>query len=229
MKLKILAAMLPAALFCFAAPVEAAASTLTLTPASGTYAVGETFDLQVILATGVDQTSAADVIINYDPALLQVQKITPGELLSLYLGKEINNPQGQAMISAVASGPSELFQGQGVFATFTFQAQAAGTSQVSFDFTAGSVNDCNVAYAGNDLLVSVTNSSYEIGGVGGGTIPTPTATPTIASGVGGGTIPTPTATPTPATVPVTGNLSFTWLASILGGITLLIGGLLLAI
>jgi len=61
------------------------------------------------------------------------------------------------------------------------------------------------------LLVSVTNSSYEIGGVGGGTIPTPTATPT------------------PATVPVTGNLSFTWLASILGGITLLIGGLLLAI
>jgi len=143
--------------------------------------------------------------------LLQVQKITPGELLSLYLGKEINNPQGQAMISAVASGPSELFQGQGVFATFTFQAQAAGTSQVSFDFTAGSVNDCNVAYAGNDLLVSVTNSSYEIGGVGGSTIPTPTATPT------------------PATVPVTGNLSFTWLASILGGITLLIGGLLLAI
>lgn len=226
MRTKFFFAFLLLVSFLSASPAWAAESTLSLSPTTGSYSVGDTFDLQVILNTGSDQTTAVDVILNYDPTLVQVQTITEGALLSTYLGESIDNTQGRAAISAVASDPSEVFQGQGTFATFTFQAQASGTAAITFDFTPAAVNDCNVAYAGSDMLVAVTNGNYQIEILGaGGSLPTttPTATPTTATNTS-----TPTATPTTTTsLPVSGSLPPTLLAGFLGTISLIIGGILL--
>lgn len=212
-------------IFCsvFSGKVRAASATLKLFPTSGTYEVGDAFELQIKLDTGGARTSGTDIYLLYDPTKLEVQDITPGTLYSQYVGEDINNQNGGANLSGLVSGTSDLFEGIGTFATIMFRTLSPGVAEVSFDFTPGDRNDCNVADfdTQDDTLASVTNGSYNIA-AGAGAPPTPTP----AGGVGGGAA--AVTSPTPAPVPVTASLiptlflGLTSLLSIILGISLLL-------
>jgi hypothetical protein len=153
-------------LFVAAGPVKAAAS-LSLSPASKSVAVGESFTVDVMLDTKGAETDAADAIILYDSAKLEA---TAASLGSLYTNKleENTGVSGKVILRATSSVASD-YSGSGTFATITFNALESGTANVSFEFESGSTTDSNVASAGVDILSSVANGTYTItsGGIGG--------------------------------------------------------------
>jgi hypothetical protein len=147
-----------------------ASATLSLSPASGSFTAGHTFDIQVILNTGGAKVVGTDIYINYPKDILALEDIVNGTIFGQYVGKQINNGAGTASLSGLATSVDVLFSGTGTFATLKFKGLKQGTANVTFTFTPGTRNDSNVAdnETKTDILSSVTNGTYTItGGVGG--------------------------------------------------------------
>ncbi|MBI5913296.1 hypothetical protein HY839_02545 [Candidatus Azambacteria bacterium] len=174
---------------------SAAAATLALSPASGSYATGNIFSVNIALDTQSNPVQGVDVVyLNYNPALLEVQdddaavagaQIAPGTLMATTALNSVDTAAGKIAFSQVtASGAS--YTGSGTLATVRFKALTSGTAAVTFDFTQGSTIDTNVASNGADILASVTNGSYA---VAGGAVPPQqdTTPPARTSGAPSGT------------------------------------------
>ncbi len=185
----------------FGVSTTASAATLILSPASGTIAPGQTITVDVLLDTKGAAIDGVDVYsLRYNTSVLEVQdvnsstsgvQIQPGSLVSITLTNMVSG--GLIKFSQVSSGGT-TYTGSGKLATITFKGVASGTSPVTFDFTAGSTSDSNVAGAGEDKLTSVGNGSYTVSAAT--TPPTPTPVPPPV------TPPTPTPTPNPTPTPI---------------------------
>jgi fibronectin type 3 domain-containing protein len=144
-------------------------ATLTLSPSSGSVSVGNTFTVSVILNTGGQNAYGTDINrLHFNPNILQVVdadsgtagvQIAAGSLMPLTIINSVDNTGGTIQFSELAN-PGSTYNGSGTLATITFRAAAAGTSNVTFDFTLGSGTDTNVAGLGGDLLSSVGSGSY---------------------------------------------------------------------
>lgn len=143
-----------------------AAATLSLSPVSGTFSTGQTFDTAINLNTGGASVAGVDVVINFDQTKLQLVEAIEGTILQQYIGESINNSTGVFQISGIASTQQNVFNGSGTFATLRFKAYSPGTANVTINFTAGSSTDSNVAdfSTSQDILGSVTNAQYTITG-----------------------------------------------------------------
>jgi len=191
----------------FPKAAEAAAS-LSLSPATQTVEVNQTYNVGVMLNTGGSNTDAADVIINYDATKLTLETAALGDL---YDNKLVTNTSVSGKVTLRASSSAgRYYNGSGTFATLTFKGKAVGSASVTFDFTANSTTDSNVAYAGSDILGSVSNATYTV--VAAGTLPT--AAPTFG----------PSCTTTPSQ-PVTGGITPTVTMSIFGTFFLILGAI----
>lgn len=150
---------------------DAFAATLSISPASLTVVNGQTFTVDIVLNTESVPIDGVDILsLHYNPTILQIQdsvssvsgvQITPGTLLALNLVNSINAVSGTVQFSQVAQG-GNAFNGSGKLASITFKAVTAGTSQVTIDFTPGSVTDSNVGGGGLEKLTSVTNASFSV-------------------------------------------------------------------
>ena len=149
----------------------AQAATLSVNPTSGTPAVGSTFDVQIIVNTAGQAVTAVDIFsLNYNTARLAVVdqnagvtgvQITPGTLFPQTIFNSVDTALGKIKFAqAQAPGTSTTYNGSGVLATVRFQVLTAGASNLTFDFTNGSLGDCNVTVGTTDLLTSVTNGSF---------------------------------------------------------------------
>ena len=169
---------------------EVYAATLSLSPATGTFNVGCSFSLNVLLDTQGAATDGVDAILLYDTTRFTALKIKNGTIYSEYPGNIIEAQAGRVIISGSASAASP-FSGSGVLATVDFSVlpQApAGAAQIKFDFDAADRTktiDSNVAERNNvtDVLTAVVDGNYTIGsgtgcaiGVGQG------STGTVATG-----------------------------------------------
>ena len=158
------------ALLLFAAPALTSAATLTLSPASGSYHVGDTITASIVLDAQGASVDGVDIYyLNYNPALLSVQdsngsvsgvQIVPGTLMPTTTANIVDAGMGKIAFAQAVSGGG--YTGSGTLATVYFTALAAGTASVTFDFTSGNTTDCNVASGGTDVLASVTNGAYTI-------------------------------------------------------------------
>lgn len=196
----------------YTSPVHAAGASFSLLPASGTYRIGDFFDVAVNLNTGGEQTSGADSILLYEPEKLEAQGITTGSVYSSYPIKSINSTAGKISISGIISDATSSFSGEGVFASIKFKALTSGTTTLRFDFEPGQPTDSNIAKKGTqgeDILNSVANATYTIGTNAGDGFPSPMPTP----------IPPP---------PVSGVFEVT-LAVLLGGFVFFLSGFLLLV
>lgn len=187
-----------------------AGASLSLSPATKSLMVGDSFEVAIVLDTGGAKTDGADIIINYDEMKLSASSANLGNLYDNKINEDVSHP-GKIVLQAVSDVGSS-FSGTGTLATINFKTIAGGLGSVAFEMKPDSSLDCNVNYRGTDLLASVSNGAYTIlpEGIGAG-VATPSGTPTPTR--------TGTLTPTP-TLPATG-----W-----GGPTILglgFGGLLL--
>lgn len=156
-------------------PISLSSNSIALSPSSGSFKIGQTFDANILIDTGGKTIDGIDVLyLRFDPKILEVVdsdsktsgvQIKQGTLFSMYLGNTVDNNTGKISISGLVRPGSGGFNGAGVFATITFKAKAAGNAKVSFDFTPGSTRDANMTEHGTakDILGKVINADYTIG------------------------------------------------------------------
>lgn len=157
-------------LFTSPALVFAAGSTLSLSPATGTFNKNCNFSLQVLLDTGGNDTAGTDVILNYDTTRFIANKISNGSIYPDYPGNNIDTQTGKVLISGLASATSS-YKGSGILATVDFtvlESAPAGATQIKFDFDPNDkskTTDSNVVEVGTmvETLNQVVNGNYVIG------------------------------------------------------------------
>jgi len=180
-----------------------AAGSISLSPATGT---GSQFSVQVQVNTGGDPTIETDLILRYDPSVLQVSNVVFGNLYPENV-HTIDSVSGTLSTFSYfsTSEPGDSFSGSGILATVEFTGLSPGSSAVTVSCTPAATNDSNIMREGTaqDILdcQQVVNGNYTVTavattpspGVGLTTTPTATATPTRVTEIGSGNLsPTPT-------------------------------------
>ena len=153
----------------------APATTLSLTPATTTANVGDTFSLEVVLDPGSNQVIATDIELIYDPDVLEAQIITNSTLLPNVLTAGTVS-RGTASITVGSTNTQSPVTTRGTIAVVRFKALAPSTSgPVSVRFAqntfVGGLGEGQV-----NLLVGSTPASVTVSGG-----PTPTLAPTLTS------------------------------------------------
>ncbi|MFA5933357.1 MAG: cohesin domain-containing protein [Microgenomates group bacterium] len=216
-------------LFTSPAVVFAAGSTLSLSPATGTFNKNCKFSLQILLDTGGYDTAGTDVILNYDTTRFIANKINNGSIYPDYPGNNIDTATGTVLVSGLASATSS-YKGSGTLATVDFtvlETAPVGATQIKFDFDANDkskTTDSNVVEVGTmaETLNQVVNGNFVIGtGACSGTgapISTPSATITEA----------PITRAPAAPLPGTADLNTTLMLIAVGGVLTFLGFISLA-
>ena len=94
------------------------------------------FTVNVHVESATDAASVTPLRVSWDPALLRLNDIAPGELLSRDGGrvtsvKDIRNDAGQATLTMSRAAGSAGVNGTGAVATLTFVALAPGSGRVT--------------------------------------------------------------------------------------------------
>ena len=197
---------------------------LKLSPGSGTYNNGSTFEVTIQVDSGTAKSMAVDAWLTFDANKLEVVSIEnpASPAFANTMGKNIYNSDGKMDMSFNASGDSTLSEStviKGDLAVIKFRAKNTGTAQVNFTCQSGSSIDTNIFDIQSvDVIdcASNQNGSYTI--TGGGSEPTSTPVP-------------PQATVTPndgsgAELPQTGSVGTT-IGLLIFGIVGLIAGTIL--
>lgn len=159
---------------------------LSIVPLTGAVTAGSVVTVTVQVQAGGFQVDGAAAYLDFDPALLQVEQITPAGPLSLAIQNSFVNGAGRVdyaagTLDAAASGTFDLVQ-------IRFRGLAAGVASLTFQRTPPRSSD--ITASGASVLSSVANGTVVVTPVSG-----PTATPTV----------TPTATATRTPTPSAGN------------------------
>jgi hypothetical protein len=145
---------------------ENLSASFALDPSSGSFSVGQTFEMAIKIDTGNLLTTGADAIISYSSSDLEAVSIQTGTVFQNYPGKVIDTANGKISISGTINPGGDGYNGNGVFATITFKAlRSVNSTAVKFDFTQNKTTDSNVASKNNpgqDILGKVTDANFKI-------------------------------------------------------------------
>lgn len=141
--------------------IEAQATrSITLTPDSGTFSVGATFDVEVLMDTGGYSANGVDLVVLYDPGVLGVQDAEPitsgvqiaaGSIYSTTRDNRADPSLGEIRFSADGTA----FGGSGRLATITFKVIASiSDTVVAVYYRDGQTAETNIVESRNvqDIL-----------------------------------------------------------------------------
>lgn len=163
---------------------ESASATLALHAPQGSYAVGDTFDVAVDLNTNGSGTTGSEVMIQYDPGVLEVIdadegtsgiQVQDGSLYSITFINETYPSEGILWFSSHNPTDDAVFTGTGTLAIVQFRAIASITqTEVSLYYSPNWTTDSNVTARaqGQDQLQQVSNTQFSV--TGGPARPEPT-------------------------------------------------------
>lgn len=139
----------------FACSSRAFASTLSLSPSSGSFEVESTFDVSVILNTQGETINAFEIDINFPPKTLQVVSPSTGKsIASLWVSPpKYNNQTGTIQLRGGI--PDGINTTGGNIATISFRAKSTGSAAITF------LNDTKVLLhdgSGSDTLDQLNNA-----------------------------------------------------------------------
>lgn len=201
---------------------EVKAQVVSLSPATATKTVNETFTVDVNIDTKGKAVSGADVKLTFDPAALEISQITAGDFFS-EKADNLNAATGTIYIVGYFREAYGSKTGTGKVASLTLKGKKAGAAQLTFVCTP-QPNDVDIYDKdANDIAECslIGNGVYNI--TEGGSQPAATATP--APGSSGGT--TATTAPAAATAmpapPVSGVALPTILSLGLGMLLTIVG------
>ncbi|MBI3576599.1 hypothetical protein HY086_00995 [Candidatus Gottesmanbacteria bacterium] len=148
----------------------APASTVSLTPAAPSVQRGATLTLDVMVDTGENLISAADLVVTFDKDKLKAQSIAGGDFLAnVLVAGSVTDTQAKITLG---SPPTSPHKGKGKLALIIFQAKGEGSTQVRID---DATQIAGIGEAGN-VVVGKIPATVTISGGGGGSQPTPTPT-----------------------------------------------------
>ncbi len=136
-------------------------AALSLSPSSGSHAVGETFTVSVMLDSGGGVgVNAANGELSFDPTLLAVQSVSKdNSIFNLWTSNpSFSNSQGTVDYSG---GSNNAYTGNsGDVVDVTFKALGAGSANIKFASASALAADGQ----GTNVLGGTTGAAYTIGG-----------------------------------------------------------------
>ncbi len=134
--------------------VDAAVSAevvLVIDPETTNTVIGQQFTVDIVVQAGEQQVDGAAAYVNFDPSLLQVAEVTPGDTLDLQLRNDVDNGAGELSLAygTVSDFPSGTF----VLATVTFDATGA-TTGTPLNFNTQRPRKTNATFGGQSVLDS---------------------------------------------------------------------------
>ncbi len=158
----------------FAPQARAEGARLLFSPDTGTYGIGKTFTIKVVLSSGGGVgVNAADGTVTFDPALLSVSSVTKdGSLFSLWTSEPtFSNSKGTVVFSG--GSPTPYTKEGGAVVSVVFKAQKAGTATLLFSSASVLAADGK----GTDVLAGTGKAILTLGGATPPSEPEPEATP----------------------------------------------------
>ena len=115
----------------------AQSADLSLSPSSGTFEVGKTFSVKVLVDSGDVSVNTGEAQIKFNPAFVNVDSISKaGSVLSLWSTEPaFSNTKGT--IDFAGGSNSGVFSGQKTFLTIVFKAKKEG--EIKIDIVSGQV------------------------------------------------------------------------------------------
>lgn len=160
----------------------AGAATISFSPGSGSYEVGQTFSVNVAVNNGAVATATAQVIVNYDTSKLQLTNLaTASEPFETQFGSATTG----GTIDVTRASLNGDVTGSNNFMRLTFKALSAGSSSMTVASGSSILKADDSSQIWNEVQTSATYT------VTTPATPTPTPTPTTPSN------PTPTSPSTP--------------------------------
>lgn len=131
-----------------------------------TYKIGDQIPVTVKISTGGHTTSGTDLILTFDPKVLEVSPtaFNRGKIYNDYPLVSSDSKAGIVRISGVVSTAKGAFGGIGELGVINFKAKASGETALTVDFKRGQTNDSNVISikTNEDILEKVSNLSILI-------------------------------------------------------------------
>lgn len=211
------------------------ASTLSLSPATGTFNKNCNFTIDILLDTQGVGTDGSDARLNFDSSRFTMTAIdVANRVYTEYPGSGID-PLNPNLILVSGLAPfGRPYSGSGKLASISFtvkETAQTGATQMTFDFNANDKNDTkdsNVVQTGTstETLTSVNNGSYTVGtGACAGASPAPArgaiGSPTEATP--SGEIPFKEFPPEQKILPEGGATELTATVAIVGSILTILG------
>jgi uncharacterized membrane protein len=116
----------------FTSPFAASAASLALDPVSGTFVVGSTFEVPIVLDSGRDAVNAIEIAIKFPPEKLQLVSPSTGHsIITLWTSQpSFNNENGTLSLQGVI--PNGLVTSRGLITTLVFRVKNPGDAYVRF-------------------------------------------------------------------------------------------------
>jgi Cohesin domain len=171
---------------------NAQAASLYLSPSSGSYGLGETFQISMYVSSADQAMNAAEASVSFPNNILEVISVsTKNSIFSLMVeSPSFSNANGSAGFSGIVLNPGYTGK-SGKLVTLNFKAKALGKATVSI----GSANVLANDGAGTSILTSRGSGTYTIIEIKKPVVPEPVK-PVVTTPK-----PTPTVTTTPTTTP----------------------------
>lgn len=138
---------------------------ISLSASKTSYKVAEIIPVSVVIDIGTKEISGADVIVSFDPNVLEVvpNGITKGKVFDEYPLLSQDAKKGKVSISGIST-LKKVFSGTGQFATINFKAKNPGKISLVVNFQKGSTTESNLVEAATarNILETVTNLDLEV-------------------------------------------------------------------
>jgi len=133
------------------------------------------FYVDILINTGTSNSDSANIIINYDPSILEIQdsnvgvsgiQISEGTAYNNYSGNTVNDTEGTILLTGFNVGsPLNTNNNPELFGRIYFQTlSTTGTVDLNIDFALGETLDSNIAetITSDDILLSVGDLTLQI-------------------------------------------------------------------
>lgn len=138
---------------------------ISLKAPKASFGAKEAVPVSVIINTGEHIINGADVIVRFDPKILEATSggLIKGTIFDEYPAMSVDNAKGLISVSGISSLQSG-FKGQGQFALINLRVRALGKTTLTVEFTKGSTADSNLVETSTskDILEAVDNLEVEV-------------------------------------------------------------------
>lgn len=135
-------------------------ATLFVNPSKGTFSVGETFTVSILLDTGGSFINATKASLSFPPDKLQVVSPSVGKsFIDIWVGQpKYSNSKGTLEFQGAVPSPG-IKVSNGLVSTVTFRVKQTGIAEIKFmDDSAVLLNDGN----GTDVLGRTNGAVYDL-------------------------------------------------------------------
>lgn len=143
--------------------IQKGVSKISLTTSKATFNINKVVPVAVMVDTGNRSISGADLIVRFDPKILDITSsgLVKGAIFNEYPLISADSKTGMITISGISNEKSG-FKGTGQFAMINFKAKSAGKASLTIDSKKGSTANSNLVDIDTSKNILETVDNLEI-------------------------------------------------------------------